>query len=200
MTIERRILTLDKLEARAAAGDQPALIMGHAAVFGTPTQIGSYFREQIKPGAFADAIKNDDVRALFNHNPDYVLGRNTAGTLRLSEDDVGLAIEVDPPDTQFARDLMVSIGRRDISQMSFGFRCLEETWSEDESGAVMRTLNKVQLFDVSPVTYPAYTDTDVAVRSFEAYRKAHPTAVHNTVAAVAEGYRRRIALALAELD
>jgi len=175
--LERRQIKLDKLEVRAAADGAPAKIVGHAAVFNSAAEIGSSFREQIMPGAFADSIGSDDVRALFNHDPNYVLGRNTAGTLRMSEDDIGLAIEVDPPDTQWARDLMVSIGRGDISQMSFGFCALEETWDYAEDGSATRTLKKVRLFDVSPVTYPAYDDTDVAVRSLEQFRKAHPPAV-----------------------
>jgi hypothetical protein len=86
----------------------------------------------------------------------------------MKEDDQGLAIEIDPPDTQAARDLMVSIERGDISQMSFGFRVKGEEWEfNDGEDPDIRTLTEVQLFDVSPVTYPAYTQTDVGVRSLE---------------------------------
>jgi HK97 family phage prohead protease len=115
------------------------------------------------------------VRALWNHNPDYVLGRNRAKTLTLSEDSRGLKIEVDPPDTQFARDLMVSIERGDVSQMSFAFsvRANGQNWGKDDDGQVVRTLTNVRLFDVSPVTYPAYQQTDVAVRSMEQWQKAN---------------------------
>src|SRR5262245_46107276 len=118
---------MDKLERRAftvnlrAADDSPK-INGHAAVFGVEADIAGLFWERIEPGAFTKAIGRDDVRALWNHNPDYVLGRNTSGTLRLSEDEKGLAVEIDPPDTQWARDLAISIRRGDVSQMSFGFR------------------------------------------------------------------------------
>ncbi len=141
-------------------------IVGHAAVFNQLSEDLGGFREQIAPGAFADAIKTDDVRALFNHNPDHVLGRNMAGTLQLSEDSRGLAIEIDPPDTQLARDLLVSMERGDINQMSFGFsvRPNGQNWAKDDSGQVVRTLTKVRLFDVSPVTFPAYPQTDVAAR------------------------------------
>src|SRR4051812_13150212 len=92
---ERRHYTIAELRA----DKDKRTIVGHAAVFNSPTDLG-WFREQIRPGAFAESVKVDDVRALFNHNPDHVLGRNKAGTLKLAEDDKGLAIEITPPDTQ----------------------------------------------------------------------------------------------------
>jgi hypothetical protein len=171
--IERRTLDIElRVERRE---DGPAKIVGHAAVFNSLSEDLGGFREQIAPGAFADAVKTDDVRALWNHNPDYVLGRNRAKTLTLSEDSRGLKIEVDPPDTQFARDLMVSIERGDVSQMSFAFsvRANGQNWGKDDDGQVVRTLTNVRLFDVSPVTYPAYQQTDVAVRSMEQWQKAN---------------------------
>lgn len=185
---ERRTVVLDSIEVRAADGDEPTKIIGHAAVFNMPADIGGAFREQIAPGAFTEAITRDDVRALFNHDPNYVLGRNTSGTLRMSEDVKGLAIEIDPPDTQWARDLMVSIGRGDISQMSFGFCAESQTWEEANDGTITRTLNKVQLFDVSPVTYPAYAQTDVAVRALEQYRSS------KNPAAAADGELERLVM------
>ncbi len=161
--LERRAFTCDEFRVLQDEGQQPKL-RGHAAVFNSLSENLGGFREVILPGAFADAIVNDDVRALWNHNPDYVLGRNRANTLRLSEDATGLATEIDPPDTQWARDLMVSIQRKDVSQMSFAFRVLDERW-EKKDGQHIRTLTKLRLFDVSPVTYPAYPATDVGVRS-----------------------------------
>ena len=145
---------------------------GHAAVFGEVAEIGGWFREQIEPGAFKASIKKDDVRALFNHDENYVLGRNTAGTLKMSEDETGLKVNIDPPDTQFARDLAVSIDRGDISQMSFAFQVLEEEWIRGEKKELdLRKIKKVRLFDVSPVTFPAYDGTDIAIRSHEAWKK-----------------------------
>jgi HK97 family phage prohead protease len=152
------------IELRTEDGQEKRKIRGHAAVFNELGGNPDMFLEQIAPGAFAESIGKDDVRALWNHNPDYVLGRNISGTLTLSEDDKGLAIEVDPPDTQWARDLMHSIDRGDISQMSFGFRVLDQSW-EVRDGVDVRTLNKVELWDVSPVTFPFYEGTDVALRS-----------------------------------
>lgn len=159
MEVERRAFTL---ELRAAP-DKPRQIVGHAAVFDTITDLG-WFKERVARGAFAESIQRDDIRALFNHDPNYVLGRNTAGTLRLSEDDKGLYFEIDLPDTQFARDLYTSIQRGDINQCSFGFVTLDEGW-ETVDGEIVRALRKVQLWDVSPVTYPAYPTTDASVRA-----------------------------------
>lgn len=170
---DREVRTFALSEFRIERRDgESAKIVGHAAVFNERSEDLGGFREQIAPGAFADAIKQDDIRALFNHNPDHVLGRNKAGTLSLREDDKGLAIEITPPDTQMARDLMISMERGDITQMSFGFRVRANgyNWAEDADGTVIRTLTAVRLFDVSPVTYPAYPQTDVAVRSLEQWR------------------------------
>jgi len=138
-------------------------IVGHAAVFNKLSLPLIGFREKIEPGAFSETIQKDDIRALFNHNADYVLGRTKAGTLRLKEDDIGLYIEIDPPDTTFAKDLMVSIKRGDVDQMSFGFTVQDEEWRK-ENGEQVRVLKRVQLWDVSPVTFPAYPQTDVKVR------------------------------------
>lgn len=147
-------------------GDAPKIV-GHAAVFdelSEPIGFTFPFRERIQRGAFRQSIGEDDVRALWNHNPDWVLGRNRAGTLRMREDDKGLAVEIDPPDTQWARDLLTSIRRGDVNQMSFGFQVIDDDWAT-ENGESIRTLKKVRLFDVSVVTYPAYPQTDAAVRS-----------------------------------
>lgn len=147
-------------------------MVGHAAVFGQATEIGGWFREQIEPGAFKSSIKKDDVRALFNHDPNFVLGRNIAGTLIMSEDETGLKVSIDPPDTQFARDLGISIARGDINQMSFSFQVLEEEWKMGEKKELdLRTIKKVRLYDVSPVTFPAYEGTDIAVRSHDLWKK-----------------------------
>ena len=172
LEIERRAFTLDvcKVERRSDGG-QPKII-GHAAVFDVLSENLGGFRELIKPGAFAKAVLEDDIRGLFNHNPDHILGRNKAGTLALSEDGRGLAIEITPPDTTIGKDVLKSIERGDISQMSFGFRVRAggESWSEDENGETVRTLTDLKLFDVSPVTFPSYLETDVAVRSLTAHR------------------------------
>src|SRR5690606_29136668 len=109
------------------------VISGHAAVFDTLSEPMWGFREKIAPGAFDDVLE-DDVRALFNHDPNFILGRTRSGTLKIAVDMRGLQYEIDPPDTQPARDLIVSMERGDVSQSSFAFIVAEDDWDEDESG------------------------------------------------------------------
>ena len=170
MKPERRTLQSEfRIETRE---DGKKLIRGHAAVFNTETDLG-WFRERIAPGAFSESIGKDDVRALFNHDENFILGRNKAGTLTMREDEQGLYVEIDPPDTQVARDLVTSIERGDISQMSFGFQTIKDSWETEENAAKdLRTLEKVKLWDVSPVTFPAYQETDVAVRSHDCWSQS----------------------------
>lgn len=171
--IERRGFILDGLKIERRDGEAPKIV-GHAAVFNALSEDLGGFRETILPGAFTEAIGRDDVRALINHDSNLILGRNRAGTLALSEDERGLLVEITPPDTSYARDLIVSMERGDINQMSFGFSVAPggATWGETTDGMYVRTLSKCNLFDVSPVTYPAYTQTDVALRSLSEHRQA----------------------------
>lgn len=155
--VERRFLPV---EFRV---DQEGSIEGYAAVFDEWADIG-FFMEKVRKGAFKKTIKESDVRALFNHDPNYVLGRNEAKTLDLAEDKHGLHFRVDPPDTSYAKDLVISIKRGDINQASFGFRTVRDEWNHDADPAE-RELIEVRLFDVSVVTYPAYTQTEVDARS-----------------------------------
>jgi len=178
--LERRTMPVE-IRAKNEEESAAPCIRGHAAVFNTPSELlAGCFREVISPGAFAEAFKEYDTRALFNHNPNFVLGRASAGTLRMQEDADGLAIEIDPPDTSFARDLEVSMRRGDIKEMSFGFSVAEngQRWERDPdgSGNWTRTITKFErIYDVSPVTYPAYTETDCAMRSLDAAKSASDT-------------------------
>lgn len=141
-------------------------IAGYAARFNSVSGDLGGFVEQIAPGAFSRALASSpDVRALFNHDPNFVIGRTTAGTLTLREDSKGLWMEAQPPDTQWARDMATSIARGDINQMSFGFSVPKggDMWGRQDDGTPLRTLVTVDLFDVSPVTYPAYDSTSVSV-------------------------------------
>ena len=167
--LERRTITLKELRVVDSISDEstePA-IDGYASVFDSwSEELGGNqpFRERVVKGAFEETIQNDDIRALFNHDPNYVLGRNKAGTLTLEEDDKGLRVRINPPDTQWAKDLLVSIKRGDITQMSFGFTVILDRWNYEDNTDV-RELLKVKLYDVSPVTFPAYTQTECGIRS-----------------------------------
>jgi len=158
-------------------GESPRIV-GYAAVFNRPSEamgfFGQKFIEKIAPGAFKNAIKNSDTRSLFNHDPNIVLGRKSAGTLKLKEDEKGLFMEVTPPDTQLVRDMVLTpIKRGDVKEQSFGFTVKTDQWDEDKGkNIVTRTLIEIDtLYDTSPVTFPAYADTSVAVRSMEQWRK-----------------------------
>jgi HK97 family phage prohead protease len=163
----------DDVPSAGGAGDltpQARRLRGHAAVFDTPTAIGPaddpWWIEKIARGAFTKTIGADDIRALFNHDDDNVLGRTTNGTCQLSEDDVGLLSVIEPADTTVGRDVLTLVERGDINQMSFGFRCIAQTWQDPPIGSMdppTRTLTEVQLWDVSPVTFPAYPETDIAL-------------------------------------
>jgi len=159
------------MELRLSEGDAPTL-EGHIAVFNQLSEDFGGWREKIEPGAFAESIGRDDIRALWNHENDLVLGRNTAGTLTLSEDETGLFFKNTPPETAWFKDRAVSIRRKDVTGASFGFYTESDQW-EKMDGVDIRTLKKVTLVEVSPgVTFPAYPQTDVAIRSLEAWRKA----------------------------
>lgn len=175
--MEKRSLSRP-LEVRASSDVRTAA--GYAAVFNTLTDIGGYFQEQIAPGAF-DGAMNADVRALIDHDTGRVIGRTVAGTLRLAVDEAGLAVEIDLPDTADGRDLGTLISRGDISGMSFGFEVTKQSW--DETGDVpVRTIEAVNLYEVSIVAFPAYDDTSIAMRSLEASRKEARTKNFNAAA------------------
>ena len=149
-------------------------ITGYAAVFDKWSEDLGFFKEKIEKGAFARSIKDHDIRALINHDPNLLLGRNKNKTLKLWEDDKGLGYDVKLPDTSYANDLKESIRRKDITQNSFGFQTVQDEWSKDGK---RRTLLEVKLFDISPVTFPAYKQTSVKLREqfgidFDAFNAA----------------------------
>lgn len=152
--------------------DGGATIHGLAAVFDSLSENLGGFREQIKRGAF-DKTNMKDVRGLFNHDANFVLGRTLSKTVRLKQTKSGLEYEIDLPDTQTIRDLVLApIERGDIDQSSFGFIVGpgNDSWDEDSEGRLVRTINAIdQLFDVSPVTFPAYAEASVGVRSRDSY-------------------------------
>ncbi|MGY3527703.1 HK97 family phage prohead protease [Bradyrhizobium sp. USDA 4452] len=176
ITRETRSFSDFKVESR---DDGPKIIIGYAAVFNSPADIGGYFREQVAPGAFTRAIAEDDVVANINHEDWPILGRNTAGTLKLSQDERGLRVEISPPDTRSVRELITALKRGDISKMSFAFRATKEQWDETVDPP-LRTLQEVELLDVSIVTRPAYDDTEVGVRMLTELRAKNTPPAGNT--------------------
>jgi len=156
---ERRYFSATEVRLKDDA--ESNAITGYAAVFDKWSEDLGFFKEKIEPGAFGRTIKNADVRALINHDPNLIIGRTKNDTLRLWEDDKGLGYEVDLPNTSYASDLRESISRRDITQNSFGFQTVQDEWSDDGK---RRTLLEVKLFDISPVTFPAYRQTNVKIR------------------------------------
>ncbi len=178
MSKEVRTFKGMSLRAEGDGSATPLRLTGYAAKHNDKTLIinrdGSKFRETIAPTAFTRALReNADVRMLRNHDPNFVLGRTKSGTLRLSLDNVGLFFDCNLPDTQDARDLHTLVARGDLSQCSFAFKAVDDSWTDsddyDENGAriPLRTLRDVDLFDVSAVTYPAYEDTSVSARALE---------------------------------
>ena len=158
------------VKLRLTGTDAAPVLEGHAAVFDQLSEDLGGFREKIAPGAFAETIKRDSVVALWNHDSNLVLGRTSAGTLDLSEDAIGLRFRNRPPDTAWFRDRALSIERKDVDGCSFGFVTERDRWSTGPGGARVRTLEKVTLLEVSPgCTFPAYPQTDVALRSMQAW-------------------------------
>lgn len=162
---ELRYITFEGFELREG-GDTPQLI-GYASIFNQEAEIYGLWRETVARGAYKKTIKEHDIRALWNHNTDNVLGRNKAGTLALAEDDHGLKVEIDPPDTQAGRDAVTSIKRGDVSQMSIAFQTIKEEWKipENKRELPLRTVKEAKLFEVSPVTFPAFEGTEIGARS-----------------------------------
>nr|DAL64571.1 MAG TPA_asm: prohead serine protease [Bacteriophage sp.] len=159
---EIRTFDITNLSTRDVTENNSRIITGYAAVFNSRTLLWEGLEEVISPGAFSKALSNSDVRCLFDHDWGKVLGRTKSGTLRLEEDERGLKFEVELPNTTDANNLIESMSRGDIDQCSFGFIPTEETWDYN-TDPVLRTVNEVELFEVSIVSLPAYQDTEAAL-------------------------------------
>lgn len=157
--------TNSEIERRSSgeirAKEDSRTVEGYAALFDSPADLG-FFGEELARGAF-DGADFKDARALFNHDEAAVLARNP-GTLTLEVDERGLKYRFDAPNTTAGNDLLEMLRRGDISQSSFAFTISDEEWSKRD-GKPYRTITKIKrLYDVSPVTFPAYNDTTVALR------------------------------------
>ena len=152
------------IEFRAAAGNR---LEGYAALYDSPSADLGGFTEIIRPGAFSASLATSpDVLGLYEHDTRHILGRTTAGTLRIDEDARGLRFEIDVPPTQIGRDLLVSVGRGDIRGASFAFVAKQDRWTEGPRGMV-RELLAVDILDVTVTANPAYPETTVARRALE---------------------------------
>jgi hypothetical protein len=156
------------MQPEAGEGTEPTVTLrGYAAKFNVMSEDMWGIRETILPGAF-DGVLQDDCRALFNHDPNMLLGRTASGTCRITADATGLFYEVDLPDTDYADNLATMVARGDVTQSSFAFVIadLGDMWQEQPDGTWLRSISKIgRLYDVSPVTYPAYPDATVGIRS-----------------------------------
>jgi len=153
-----------------ADGNGKMTVSGYAAVFGEVADISGWFHEVVARGAFTNTLRTADVRAYFDHDTGRVLGRLSSGTLRCEEDDKGLRVEIDLPDTTDGRDVKTLVERGDVSGMSFRFEAVRQEWDETVDPP-KRTLLEVRLGEVSIVSEPAYDGTSVAMRSLDEARK-----------------------------
>jgi HK97 family phage prohead protease len=187
--VERREtpLALTDFTLRATATDADPVFTGHAAVFDSRTAIGNPltwgFYEEIASGAFTKTLKEGDARFLVDHDTSLLVARISAGDLRLAEDDEGLAAEADlDQEVSYVRDLTRNVEKRRITGMSFGFRVVKDDWtmeavetSDGQSAEVeVRTIREVELFEVSAVTFPAYEETDAALRAIRSRSNPDP--------------------------
>lgn len=164
------------VETRA---DGKRTIVGYASVFHDPNDAGTEFElrpgviERVGRNAFDRALREkQDVRGLYNHDPNHLLGRLGAGTLRLSVDSRGLRYEIDPPDTQTGRDVLASIERGDLAGSSFSFDTDKAPVVRRADGTAVRTLEDVNLYDIGPVTFPAYKSAHAGARALPVVSEA----------------------------
>ena len=165
-------------EARAVEG---RTVEGYASVFNSMSEDLGGFREIILPGAFKNAL-GDDVRALYNHDSNYLLARTTSGTLELKEDDKGLYYRFDMPNTSYGNDLLELYRRGDLTQSSFGFTVEKDSWRMEDGQHVRYIESVSSLFDVSPVVYPAYTAASSGLRSAEPHSEGEAEEAIETAA------------------
>jgi HK97 family phage prohead protease len=182
VTEERRgyALTETDFQVRAAADDALPVFTGHAAVFDVRTAIGNPltwgFYEEVAPGAFTKTLSEGDARFLIDHDTSLLVARVSADDLRLAQDKIGLAVEADlDTELSYVKDLVRNLDKRRITGMSFGFYVLKDEWVTEEvstsdgqtAEVEIRRIIEVRLLEVSAVTFPAYEETDAALRAIQ---------------------------------
>ena len=151
--------------------EHPPMLTGHAAIFDSPSEeifTEPGWREVVRRGAFAKSIRTDDVQALINHDNSQLIGRVSNGTLLLEEDEIGLKVRIFPPETSHGRDILTLIRGKFITKMSFGFTIDDSGQRFDRQNKIREIIEVRKLFDVSPVSMPAYPGTDISARIFNA--------------------------------
>lgn len=167
---EIEIRTCDVGELRVEARGTAPVIRGYAIVFDRLSENLGGFREIIKPEAIDRTLREAvDLRALVDHDSSRLIGRLSAGTLRVAKDPHGLRVEIDPPATTVGHDIVESIRRRDTTGMSFAFRTLDDAW-DYKADPPTRFVTDMLVREISAVTFPAYPTTEVALRSLGRHR------------------------------
>lgn len=165
--------------AARADGETAKIIRGLGIVYNTETVIGGRmwgFREIIRPGAFTTTMTEEDQRAFFNHDVNLILGRRSAETLRLMDDEKGMRYEIDPPDTYYANGLIVSLERKDVTGSSFMFSIKKQQWTEPDDNSdelPLREVLEATLYELGPVTLPAYETSEASVGARAKAREFH---------------------------
>ena len=173
--MEKRIFNIEnRFETRE---DGQEVVVGYGSIWNSRSENLGGFYEFISSSAITqETIAKSDVRALINHDPNLVLARSTAGNLSLSVDEKGLRYEFSIPETSYGKDLAINMKNGNINQSSFAFTVGADEWSTDEDGNDIRTITSIEkLYDVSPVTYPAYSQAEsdlvVAQRALAMYKE-----------------------------
>lgn len=158
--LERRTVT-GEVESRTQGPN--IYVEGYASIFDSRSGNLGGFVEKVRNSAFNKTVKEADVRALWNHDPQYVLGRSSAKTLEISVDNKGLYYRALLPNTSYGKDLAELLERGDVRESSFTFFKIQDDWAINENGDAERSLIEVGLIDVAPVTFPAYNDATSGV-------------------------------------
>jgi HK97 family phage prohead protease len=164
---EIRYLDFKDFEIRAGEDGKKTLI-GYAARFNSLSEKLWGFQEKIAPGAFSRSLgEGKDIGALWNHNSDLPIGSTGSGTLKLEEDDQGLRFELTPIETNAGKDAIIAVETKVVRGVSFGFITLKDEWDWQDDENAIRTLEEVDLIEISPTMFPAYKATSISARSTE---------------------------------
>lgn len=194
--LERRFVAAQEIAPPATTDEGEVPLRGHALTWGEIAEPWPGLRESFEAGAFAEFLAGDpDVFACYQHDTTQLLGRTSSGTFRLSEDERGLAYELDLPDTTLGRDVRKLVERGDLRGVSICFHAEEEAFEELPEGALRRTIHRASLYEISIVTDPAYRNSTAGFRSAqEALQEIRDKAQAAQRAATQRRLKARLAL------